>query len=128
MRDYLLDHPLSRGGRLWCDRLLQGVDEGRRDCLRLYPEALKWVGAQVNLYAVLLERVGARSEDELKQLVESGRRLESMTQDASTSLSEYKEEALALLLGVLKQKPEWRDGVVARLSSEAVEESTNGDG
>ena len=118
MRAYLLAHPLSRGGRLWCDRLLEGVDRGERTCLRLFGEAMKWVGAQTNVYAVLVERMGARSEDDLKRLVESGKRVEGL---ADTPVDRMLEDAVEVVRMCLMRMPERRQAVVARLSSGAVE-------
>ena len=126
MRDYLLSHPLSRGGRLWCDRVLQGVDRGERSCLRLYAEALKWVGAQTNLVAVFVQALGVRDESELKTLVESGRRLERLADPSAVSLEHYRDEAVELLRMVLMEYPEWRGEVLVRLG-DPVGVSENGE-
>ena len=126
MREYLLAAPLSKGGRLWCDRILQGVDRGERTCLRLYAEALRWVGGQGNLMLVFMQSFGARSEDELKELVDSGRRFKQLTAPEAQSLEHYRDEATELLRLVLIQRPEWSSQVLGRLGVQMVE--TNGDG
>jgi hypothetical protein len=126
MRAYLLTHPLSRGGRLWCDRLIEGVDQGRRDCIRLFGEAMKWVGGHQNLMLVLVQQLGVRDQSELEKLVHSGRKLEQLQQDASASHEDFRDEAVELLLMLFRSHPEWRAQAVKRLSSEALEAEGNG--
>lgn len=115
MREYLTSAPLSRGGRLWCDRILQGIDRGERTSLRLYAEAMRWVGGQINIAVALVESLGVRDEVELRALVESGKRLEQLRANAACSLDDYRDEAVELLLMVLSQRPEWRLQVLERL-------------
>ncbi len=125
MRAYLLEHPLSRGGRLWCDRVLEGVDRNDRTAMNLFGNAMRWTGATVNIGAIFLERFNARSEEELGRLVESGRRLEQLKGDASLSLEAYRDEAVELLRLVLREHPEWRQEIGKALGLTATE-SPNG--
>lgn len=117
LRDYLLDGPMSQGGRLWCDRVIEGVDAGRRDCLRLYAEAMGWVGAHGTLALVFMNQFGVSNEAELARLVESGRKLERLAGDEDKALEDYRDSALDLLSAVLRRRPEWREMVSERVGS-----------
>lgn len=117
MKEYLLSQPLSKGGRLWCDRVLEGVDKRDRTCMRLFGEAMKWVGAQVNIGQVFLQQMNVSSEKELATLVDQGRKLERLTNDAGMSDESYRDEALGLLKELLERYPEWREGMIQSLAA-----------
>ena len=122
MRAYLLEHPLSRGGRLWCDRIIEGVDKDQRNALRLYAQAMRWVGAETNIAIQFVQALGVRDEDELRSLVESGRKLERLKADAASSLEEYREAGLDLLRLVVRERPTWKEEILARLEAVSVAE------
>jgi hypothetical protein len=63
-------------------------------------------------------RLGVRDEAELAEVIVSGRKLRSLQDEAATSLERYREDACAPLRDVLKQRLEWRAGVLSRLGSE----------
>lgn len=109
MRAYLLEAPISRGGRLWCDRVLEGVDAGERTALRLFGEAMRWCGAQVNIGQLLLQVTGARSESEAVELVEGGRRLRALSESVTPEMLES--DAVEVLRDAIKASPERRDAI-----------------
>jgi hypothetical protein len=124
MRSYLLEHPMSRGGRMWCDQVIEGSARGERHCLRLYAEALRWTGGQTNLVVALVQQLGVRDEAELHELIGQGRQLARIRQDATASLEGCREQAIELLSLVLTKRPDWREEVMSRLSPPLL---TNGD-
>ena len=129
MRSYLLTHPISRGGRLWCDRVIEGVDAGDRTALRLFGEAMRWTGAQINIANVFMERLSVRNESELVTLVESGRRMEQITADADSAWESHMANGIELIKAVLQLHPEKRASVIAELGGLVPgDEHTNGGG
>lgn len=80
MQAYLLSHPLSAGGRLWCDRILAGVDRGERTALRLFGEAMKWTGGTAHVGQVLIQQIGVSIHD-AKAYVAFMKRAEGMTDE-----------------------------------------------
>ena len=132
MRSYLLASPLSRGGRLWCDEVIAGCQSKsialKRACLRLFSDALKWTGGTTNILVVLQERLGVANESELTSLVASGRKMKEITERAGENLSEYRENAVELLMLAYRDHPEWRIEDMKRLSSGVrMISETNGD-
>lgn len=115
MREYLLSHPLSEGGRLWCDRVIEGVARGDRTDKRLFAEAMRWTGAQINIANVFLERFNVPNEDALVRMVESGKRFEQIRTDVEDSWEKHLDNGVALLKAVLQRHPERRASVVAEL-------------
>jgi hypothetical protein len=131
MRAYLLSHPLSRGGRLWCDRIIEGVQAGNRTELNLFAQAMKWVGATTNIAAIFIQQLGARDEKELVQLVEAGRRVRESMNDVSQTPDELGRKALELLLLCCPRAEGLADEAIAKLgvlSKASVVENGNGNG
>jgi hypothetical protein len=133
MRSYLLEHPLSRGGRMWCDRVIKGAAKGSRTELRLFAEAMKWVGATTNIAAIFVQQLGVRDEKELGQLVEAGKRFRESMNDVSQTPEELGAKALELLLLCCPRSPGLADEAMKRLvlmsTARMLEEpSGNGDG
>jgi hypothetical protein len=127
MKSYLLDHPLSRGGRMWCDRVLEGVNNYDRTAIRMYGEAMKWVGAQHNIANIFIGQLGLKDETELTRLVNSGKKFEEL-QAEGVNLERYRDDSIQVLKDVLKLHPEWRVQVMKELSSVAAEVGENGHG
>lgn len=117
MRDYLLNAPLSRGGRLWCDRVLEGVDKSDRTCLNLFGQAMRWVGATVNIANIFLERAGVRTMEELTEYLEAGKRFKLSQNNATLTPAEYGIEAMSMLKAVGQAKPELVAGWIEELES-----------
>jgi len=130
IREYLLNAPLSRGGRLWCDRILEGVDRGDRTDKRLFAETLRLVGGQVNIVNVLVERLGVGSEGELRRKVELGNAYERLGADRTDE--EYFEAAMDMLAALVRKHPEMRTKAAHRLGAEShavdISADTNGNG
>ena len=103
-----------------------GCEEPNVQAVRLYCELAGAVGAQNTFILQLNQTLGIRDEAELRSLVESGRRLQTLTADATSSLESFRDEALGVLLDCLSVRPEWRGDVLARLGVKALPESTNG--
>jgi len=127
MRAYLLEHPLSDGGRLWCDRVIQGVAAGERTSMRLFGDAMRWTGAQVNVFALFTERLGlqVRNEDELVAMVRRGEKMREL--EADRPLREYFEAGLSLLRQCIAKDPGLQHEAAAALAAMSnAREATNG--
>lgn len=131
---------LARGLEVFADGLIDALKPGipcglchaRRYqtwAYRVFAKIAKLVDATPQVLAVVLSRFGVSSEPELQSLIEQGRRLEAMAEDPQTRLDRYRDASLELLEMVLRERPEWRGQVIARLgaASHAVEVSGNGD-
>lgn len=86
--------------------------------VRLYAEMADAVGPAISVNATFIDRLGVRDEGELRGLVESGRRLQSL-EDSGISLEAQRDDAVEVLRLILRDRPEWLPGIVARLSSGA---------
>ena len=94
--------------------------------LRAWLEAAGAVGAMSQVVVNLHASMGVRNEDELRALVESGRRLERMN-DGQISDEEYFDAAYDLMRNLLRKRPEWREKLHALTSgAEVVGVNTNG--
>lgn len=91
--------------------------------LRAWLEAAGVVGAMSQVVVQVHQSLGVRDERELAELVESGRRMEQLKADASTSLEEYANEAAEMLLQVFRERPELREGVMMKLNGTQSAES-----
>lgn len=125
MRAYLLSHPLSDGGRLWCDRVIEGVARGERTSMRLFSEAMKWTGGQVNI-GTLLVQLGAKDEHEARYLITEGKRMEELKAAAAEDLGAAFEKALEVCALALRENPNRRNAIMQLLSG-AEEVHHNGD-
>lgn len=96
MEAYLLD--ISDGGRVWCDRVVQGCRDGERHCLRLFAEAVKWVGIQHSVALVLVQKLGVRDEVELHELVTSGKRLAQLAETPPATMLHDAEQVMRMVI------------------------------
>ena len=119
----------------------QGHDSGlpdlaeRRAWSELVLRTAGMVGPQSTIMVALLGEIGVKDNDELRELVESGRRMRQLRDDASISHEAMRDNALELLRDLIRLHPEWRDGVLEMLGAvshatvlESENGSTKGDG
>lgn len=79
---------LAPHDRLWCEKIVEGVRLGDRTALRLFAEARKIVGAQVNLAINVWQQMGVSSEDEGRRMIESAMRANDLDPETAWRLSE----------------------------------------
>ena len=108
----------------------RGLKRGDRTCVRIFAEAHKLVGTQHIQIAIntFLNELGTKTEEEARLLIESGRRMEALKNDASLSLEQYRNDAVDVLKVLLSKRPEWRAEVIRELggSVNGVATSVNG--
>ena len=122
MRDYLLTHPLSRGGRLWCDRIIEGVDKNDRTSVVLFAQAMRWVGAEQHIGIQIVQQLGApvaEAREAVARLRESAAKpLAEIAEDAATFLrwlaEKHPVEYAALWAALPEPTAEARANVLAR--------------
>ena len=99
-------------------KLSEAIDRGEPWVLRAFLEAVGAVGTQhvqIAISTFLFEQLGASSADEARELIEAGRKMEALKSDASTSLEQYRNDAVDVLKVLLGKRPEWRAEVIKEL-------------
>jgi hypothetical protein len=95
-------------------------------CHRLYPgeewaarivfECAGAIGQSHNIVVQLNSQLGVSDLEEARALIAAGKQLNEMTNNASLSLEECRDNAIELLRSVLLRHPEWRSIVSERLA------------
>lgn len=95
-------------------RLRMGTRDGVRNVLTLMGFVNDAPQVQVAINNLLVG-MNVKSDDELKQLVESGRAMERIKNDVGDNLDAHLANGLELVKAVLKLQPDKRAGVIAEL-------------
>lgn len=95
---------------------------------RTFAKVAKLTNTEPQVLVAILQQYGVQNEDEMRSLVDAGRRLQTLTADATSSLEAFRDESLGVLEDCLRLHPEWRGEVLARLGGKAILEAgeTNG--
>ena len=99
--------------------------------IRAWMEAAGAVGAMTQVLVTLNASLGVRDETELRDLVDTGRRVKMLTESADArGIFQFEGDAIELLKAIIQMQPERRGAIIAQLDSgaELVEaESGNGE-
>ena len=103
-----------------------GCDKPNVQAVRLYCELAGAVGPMQAFILNLSQNYGVANEGELKELVDSGRRMRQLQADATASLNDLIDESVSLLLEA--QRIDARAVQVALTRLQGVVPETNGNG
>ena len=100
----------------------------QRWAVRNVLEMAKLVGTQPQIMMAFFQAAGVRDQGEALALMDSGRRLQSLTADATSSLEGIEAEALGFLEELWRLHPERRGAALSRLQGAvpSLPPSTNG--
>lgn len=87
--------------------------------IRAWLEAAGAVGSMQQIVVHMNQSLGVSDEHELKELVESGKKLRDMADTDNVNMADYMADAVECLKLVFVEHPEWRAGVLKDLSSGA---------
>lgn len=97
--------------------------------VRLYCELAEAVGPAQSIIVSLNATLGVKDQDELRNLVESGKRMAQLRDSLESDPAAFLEEGLALVESVLRMQPDKTPEVMKRLKKlSAATVETNGNG
>jgi hypothetical protein len=79
---------LRPGLETFCAKILEGVEQRDRTCMRLYAEAMKIVGAQVLMAVNIWQQYGIADEAAGKRMIESAMQAHDLDPETAWRLSE----------------------------------------
>lgn len=82
---------------------------------RTFAKIAKLTNTEPQVLIAVLQQYGVKDENEMKMLVDQGRRVQMLQNDATASYGDFLEEALSLVELVVKREPQALQGVLARL-------------
>jgi len=91
------------------EKLSEAILGGEPWALRCWLEAAGAVGAMQQVIVNMHTSLGVRDESELRELVDSGRKLQALQRDADASLESYWSDATQLIRLCMRTNPEWLD-------------------
>ena len=91
------------------EALAKSIKLGEPWAIRCWLEAAGAVGAMQQVIVNMHTSLGVRDESELRELVDSGRKLQALQRDADASLESYWSDATQLIRLCMRTNPEWLD-------------------
>lgn len=109
------DHEVAKGWlrpalKTWCERTVEGVEQGERTAMNNYARVMGMIGAEreVNINLATTQ-VWGMPADEVQRIIEAHR------QSSATTIEQCLEDGVALLMFVFEQEPHMREAARARL-------------